>query len=40
MMDADQATRGVRLSLGDTTTEDDIGRAVEAFRAVLARARP
>jgi cysteine desulfurase len=37
MMNADLAMRGVRLSLGDTTTEDDIERAVAAFRSVLAR---
>jgi cysteine desulfurase len=37
MMDADLATRGVRLSLGDTTTQEDIDRAIVAFRAVLAR---
>jgi cysteine desulfurase len=33
----DAATRGVRLSIGDTTTEEDAANAVRAFRAVLAR---
>lgn len=33
------ATRGVRISIGDTTTEEEIAVAVRAFRAVLTRAR-
>ena len=32
-----EATRGVRLSLGDTTTGEDIDHAVAAFARVLAR---
>lgn len=34
--DAD-ATRGVRVSIGDLTTEDDVDRALSAFRAVVTR---
>jgi cysteine desulfurase len=33
------ATTGVRASLGEDTTEDDIGRAIDAYRRVLGRAR-
>jgi cysteine desulfurase len=32
------ASRGVRISIGDATTEEEAARAIEAFRAVLARA--
>ena len=37
MLGEGDATRGVRISIGDTTTEDDAALAVRAFRAVLTR---
>lgn len=37
MLGEADATRGVRISIGDATTEDDATTAVRAFRAVLAR---
>lgn len=37
MLGAADAARGVRVSIGDATTEDDASRAVRAFRAVLGR---
>lgn len=37
MLGDEDAMRGVRISMGDTTTEDDLRVAVRAFRAVLGR---
>ena len=37
MLGEGDATRGVRISIGDTTTEDDAALAVSAFRADLTR---
>jgi cysteine desulfurase len=37
MLGDTDATRGVRLSLGDATTPDDIDLALRAYRAVLSR---
>lgn len=37
MLGSDDAARGVRVSLGDTTTDEDVVTAVQAFRAVVAR---
>ena len=37
MLGAERGARGVRISLGDTTTEGDVARSVEAFAAVLRR---
>lgn len=37
MLGEADATRGVRVSIGDTTTEADIDEAVRAFRAVVTR---
>ncbi len=37
MLGAADATRGVRLSMGDATTDAEIDRAIAAFRAVVAR---
>jgi hypothetical protein len=37
MVGADDATRGVRLSIGDTTTEEEAAFAVRAFRTVVGR---
>lgn len=39
MLGPRDAASGVRLSLGDLTTEDDVDRAIAAFRAVAARSR-
>jgi cysteine desulfurase len=33
------ATTGVRASLGEDTTDDDVARAIDAYRRVLGRAR-
>jgi cysteine desulfurase len=35
-----RAASSVRISLGETTTDDDVERAVEAFRVVLRRGSP
>ena len=40
MLGVPRATSAVRLSLGEDTTEDDVTRAVEAFRRVLTRVAP
>lgn len=37
MVESADAARGVRVSIGDTTTEADVDEAVAAFRAVLSR---
>ena len=37
MIGAADATRGIRLSLGDTTTDADVDHAIAAFRAVVTR---
>lgn len=37
MLGSEDATRGVRISIGDATTEDDAALAIQAFRAVLTR---
>ena len=37
MLGGEDATRGVRLSIGDATSEEDAVRAIEAFRAVVTR---
>jgi cysteine desulfurase len=33
------AASGIRCSLGETTTDDDIARALEAFRRITLRSR-
>ena len=38
MLGDEDATRGVRMSIGDTTTDDDIDLAIRAFQTVLGRA--
>lgn len=40
MFGADDAASGIRASLGEDTTDDDVARAVEAYRRVLGRTRP
>jgi cysteine desulfurase len=40
MLGAADAASGIRASLGETTTGDDVVRAIEAFRRVLGRSRP
>lgn len=37
MLGEEDAARGLRISLGEDTTRDDVDRALEAFRRVLAR---
>lgn len=37
MLGPEQAPRGLRLSLGEDTTDDDVARAIAAFRRVLGR---
>ncbi|MEZ4307624.1 MAG: hypothetical protein R3F14_06205 [Polyangiaceae bacterium] len=37
MVGMERAASAVRISLGETTTVEDIERAVEAFRRVLSR---
>jgi len=37
MIGPEDATRGVRISIGDVTTRDDVARAIAAYRAVLPR---
>jgi cysteine desulfurase len=37
MFGAGDATRGVRMSIGDATTDDEVTLAIDAFRRVLAR---
>jgi cysteine desulfurase len=37
MLGEGDATRGVRISIGDATTDEDASFAIRAFRAVLAR---
>ncbi len=37
MIGPEDATRGVRVSIGDLTTRDDVARAIAAYRAVLPR---
>ena len=37
MLGPDHATRGVRISIGDATTDDEVSTAIRAFRAVLGR---
>jgi cysteine desulfurase len=39
MLGARDAASGLRASLGEETTDDDVARAIEAFRAVVARVR-
>jgi cysteine desulfurase len=40
MLGAADAASGIRASLGETTTGDDVARAIEAFRRVLGRSGP
>ena len=37
MVGTERAASAVRISLGDETTEDDVDRALAAFRDVLRR---
>ena len=37
MHDAERARRSVRVSLGPTTTDDDLGRSIDAFERVASR---
>jgi cysteine desulfurase len=37
MVGPEDATRGVRISIGDATTDEDVSSAIRAFRSVLAR---
>ena len=37
MVGAENAASGIRASLGETTTADDVARAIDAFRRVLGR---
>jgi cysteine sulfinate desulfinase/cysteine desulfurase-like protein len=40
MLGAGDAASGIRASLGETTTDDDIARAITAFRRVVQRNAP
>lgn len=37
MLDADQARRGLRVSIGDATTEEEVALALDAFKRVMSR---
>ena len=40
MLGARDAASGIRASLGEDTTAEDVTRAIEAFRAVVTRGVP